>query len=59
MPILHTDRFALNSDLVMLTWKQHLGACIKHVTKTINRLEQNLKKKLKKKPQENRNQELD
>lgn len=58
MPILHTDRFALNSDLVMLTWKQHLGACIKHVTKTIYRLEQNLKK-IEKKPQENRNQELD
>lgn len=59
MPILHTDRFALNSDLVMLTWKQHLGACIKHATKTIYRLEQNLKKNWKKKPQENRNQELD
>lgn len=43
----------------MLTWKQHLGACIKHVTKTIYRLEQNLKKNWKKKPQENRNQELD
>lgn len=49
MPILHTDRFALNSDLVMLTWKQHLGACIKHVTKTIYRLEQNFKK-IEKKP---------
>lgn len=50
MPILHTDRFALNSDLVMLTWTQHLGACIKHVTKTIYRLEQNEKKNWKKKP---------